>query len=62
LGRTSEGADGRSLDVEWFIISYSPILEYRVQYRNTKASHSIISLFLIDDSYLFETYTFFTMV
>lgn len=28
------GDDGRSLDVKWRIISYSPILEYSVQYKN----------------------------
>lgn len=38
LIRASVGADGRSLDVEWHIVSYSPILEYKVQYKNTKAS------------------------
>lgn len=36
LIRANVGADGRSLDVEWHIISYSPILEYKVQYKNTK--------------------------
>jgi hypothetical protein len=39
------GADGRSLDIEWQIISYSPILEYRVQYKNTKASSSVVIIF-----------------
>lgn len=38
LIRANVGADGRSLDVEWHIISFSPILEYKVQYRNTKDS------------------------
>jgi len=32
----SVGGDGRSLDVVWHIVSYSPILEYRVQYKNEK--------------------------
>jgi hypothetical protein len=40
----SIGAGGKSLDVEWQIISYSPILEYKVQYRNTKASTTIVIL------------------
>lgn len=30
------GTDGRSLDVEWHIVSYVPIIEYRVQYKNIK--------------------------
>jgi len=45
--------DGRSLDVEWHIVSFSPILEYRVQYGNAKASSSVVIVpFLIVDSYV----------
>jgi len=49
----SVGDDGRSLDVVWHIVSYSPILEYRVQYKNEKASNSIVIVsFLIVGSYV----------
>jgi hypothetical protein len=43
----SIGADGKSLDVEWHIISYSPILEYKVQYRNTKASIIFVIILML---------------
>jgi hypothetical protein len=47
------GGDSRSLDVEWQIVSYSPILEYRVEYENVKASSSIVTVaFLIVGSYV----------
>jgi hypothetical protein len=36
LNMASVGGDGRSLDVEWLIVSYLPIIEYRVQYKNKK--------------------------
>jgi hypothetical protein len=42
LIRASVAPDGRSLDVEWHIISYSPVLEYKVQYRNTKVSYIFV--------------------
>jgi len=49
----SVGGDGRSLDVEWLIVSYLPIIEYRVQYKNKKASSSVVIVpFLRVDSYV----------
>jgi len=53
LSNATVDGDGRSLDVEWHIVSYSPILEYKVQYRSAKASSSIVFMpFLIVDSYV----------
>ena len=63
LVTASIGGDGKSLDVEWHIVSYSPILEYRVQYRNAKVSSSIVILsFLIVDSYVIAWYKVLTVV
>jgi acetyl/propionyl-CoA carboxylase alpha subunit len=53
LIKASVGGDGKSLDVEWNIVSYSPILEYNVHYKNTKASSFVVIVpFLIIDSYV----------
>jgi len=53
LMKANVSGDGRCLDVEWRIVSYSPIYEYEVQYKNIKASSSIVIVpFLRVDSYV----------
>jgi len=53
LMTASVGGEGRSLDVEWHIVSYSPILEYSVEYKNIKASGFVVIVpFLVVDSYV----------